>query len=74
MCNFLGYLTIPALIGSAFISILCDLVGRLDVVLGTLYMLPKGLRSADFRIDYVSCEERWTSTVRVEASVGSLNY
>ena len=57
---------------SAFISILRDPVRRLDVVLGTLYMIPKGLRSADFCIAYVSCEERWTSTVGMEASVGSL--
>ena len=59
--------------GSAFVSILRDLVRRLDVVLGTLYMLFKGLRSADICIAYVSCEERLTSTVRMEASVGSLN-
>ena len=67
------YLTIPAPPGSAFVSILRDLVRRLDVVLGTFYMLRKGLRSADVCIAYVPCEERWASTVRVEASVGALN-
>ena len=35
-------------------------------------MLLEGLRSADYRTAYVSCKERWASTVRMEASVGPL--
>ena len=43
------------------------------MVLGTLYMVLEGLRSADVSKAYVSCEERWASPVRMAASVGSLN-
>lgn len=35
-------------------------------------MLLKGLRSTDFHVAHVSCKERRSSTVRVEASMGSL--
>ena len=42
------------------------------MVLRRLYTLPEKLRSADFRVAYVPCKERWASTVRMEAPVGSL--
>lgn len=70
--TFYVYLTIPASPGPAFVPILRNLTRRFDVVLRRCYTLLKGLRSADFSIAYVSCKERRTSTVRMEASMGSL--
>lgn len=42
------------------------------MVLCRFYTLLKDLRSADFRVAHVPCKEGWTSTFRMEASVGSL--
>lgn len=58
--------------GPASIPIFRNFARRLNVVLCRFHMLLKDFRSAHFSIAYVPCKKRWTSTIRMEASLGSL--
>ena len=62
----------PDSLGSTSVPVLGNLAGRLDVVLRRFYMTLTQMRYAYPYIANVPCKERWTGTVRLEASVGSL--
>ena len=62
----------PQSLGSTAVPVFSNLAGGLDVVLRRFYMILTGMRYANPYIANVSCKERWTGTVRLETSVGSL--
>ena len=62
----------PDSLGSTSVPVLSNLAGGLDVVLRRFYMILTEMRYADPHLANVPCKERWTGTVRLEASVGSL--
>ena len=62
----------PQSLGTTAVPVFSNLARGLDVVLRKFYMILTEMRYANPHIANVPCKERWTGTVRLEASVGSL--